>query len=51
VVQVAVGWCRELEGAEADVVESLVVNAEGLIGVLDQLVDREGGVVRLHGRK
>ena len=32
---------------EADVVESLVVDAEGLIGVLDQLVDGEGGVVGL----
>merc|ERR1711966_419116 len=34
-------------GAEADVVEGLVVHAEALVGVLDELVDGEGGVVRL----
>ena len=33
---------------EADVVESLVVNTVGLVGVLDQLVDGQGGVVGLH---
>ena len=33
---------------EADVVESLVIDAVGLICVLHQLVDGEGGVVRLH---
>ena len=38
----------ELQGSEADVVQSFVVNAEGLVRVLDQLVDREGGVVWLN---
>ena len=33
---------------EADVVESLVVDAEALVSVLHQLVDGEGGVVGLH---
>ena len=33
---------------EADVVESLIVNAEGLVSVLHQLVDWQGGVVGLH---
>ena len=33
---------------EADVVESLVVNAECLVCVLHQLVDGERGVVGLH---
>jgi hypothetical protein len=33
---------------EADVIKGLVINAIGLVGVLDQLVDGEGGVVRLH---
>ena len=33
---------------EADVVESLIVNAEGLVSVLHQLVDGQGGVVGLH---
>jgi hypothetical protein len=47
VVQVTVGGVVQLESPHADVVESLVVNAEGLVGVLDQLVDGEGGVVGL----
>ena len=47
VVQVAVAGVGELEGAHADVVQSLVVDTEGLVGVLDQLVDGEGGVVGL----
>ena len=46
-VQVAVGWGGELEGSEADVVESFVIDAVGLIGVLDELVNGEGGVVGL----
>mmetsp|Transcript_8066 Transcript_8066/g.14380 ORF Transcript_8066/g.14380 Transcript_8066/m.14380 type:complete len:454 (+) Transcript_8066:282-1643(+) len=47
VVKVAVGGGGELEGAEADVVEGLVIENHDLIGVLDELVDREGGVVGL----
>ena len=47
-VKVAIGGVRLLQGAEADVVQRLVVDAEGLVGVLDQLVDGEGGVVGLH---
>ena len=47
VVQVAVCGSGELQRAEADVVQGLVVDAEGLVGVLDQLMDRQGGVVRL----
>merc|ERR1711903_66179 len=46
-VQVTIGWGGELEGTEADVVEGLVVHAHTLVGVLDQLVDGEGGVVWL----
>lgn len=64
VVQVAIGRVGQLEGTHADVVESLymlgfalrspipssylIVNAEGLIRVLDQLVDGESGVVWLN---
>ena len=33
---------------EADIVESLVVNAVGLVGVLHELVHRQSRVVRLH---
>jgi hypothetical protein len=39
VVQVTVGRSSELEGTEADIVESLVINDHDFIGVLDQLVD------------
>ena len=48
VVKVTVGRGGELQGAEADVVQGLVVEGEALVGVLDKLVDGEGGVVRLH---
>lgn len=47
VVEVTVSWGSKLEGSETDVVESLVVDAEGLVRVLDQLVNRKGSVVRL----
>mmetsp|Transcript_31309 Transcript_31309/g.79466 ORF Transcript_31309/g.79466 Transcript_31309/m.79466 type:complete len:502 (-) Transcript_31309:80-1585(-) len=50
VVEVTEGGGGELEGTEADVVQGLVVNAEALVGVLDKLVDREGGVVGLNDR-
>ena len=33
---------------EADVVERLVIDTKGLVGVLDKLVYGEGGVVGLH---
>ena len=46
-VQVSVCGRGQFEGTEADVVESFVINAEGLIGVFDQLVDGKGGVVGL----
>ena len=38
-VEISVGGSGELEGTEADIVESFVVNAEGLICVLNQLMD------------
>ena len=47
-VEITVGWGGELEGSEADIVKSLVINAHDLIGVLDELMDREGGVVWLN---
>jgi len=48
VVQVTVGRGGQLQGPEADIVESLVVNAVGLVGVLHELVHRQSRVVRLH---
>lgn len=47
VVQVAVGGVVELKGPHADVVEGLVVDTEGLVRVLNELVNGEGGVVGL----
>jgi len=44
-VKITVGGGGELEGSEADIVEGLVVNAHNLIGVLNKLMDGEGGVV------
>ncbi|EPY39693.1 hypothetical protein AGDE_04235 [Angomonas deanei] len=46
-VEVAEGGSGELEGSETDIVQSLIVDAHRFIGVLDQLVDGEGGVVGL----
>merc|ERR1712066_897710 len=45
-VKITIGRGGELEGSEADIIEGLVINAHNLIGVLDKLMDREGGVVR-----
>ena len=46
-VKVTVRWGRQLESAEANVVQSLVVDTESLVRVLDELVNREGSIVRL----
>lgn len=46
-VEVTVSWSREFERAEADLVKSLIVNTEGLIRVLDKLVNGESGIVWL----
>ena len=47
-VKITIGWGGELEGSEADIVKGLVVNAHDIIGVLDKLMDRKGGVVWLN---
>ena len=39
VVEVTVCWGRQLESTEADVVQSLIVDTESLIRVLDELVN------------
>ena len=46
-VEIAVGGGGELQCPEADIVESLVIDTEGLIGVLNKLVNGESGVVWL----
>lgn len=48
VVEVSICGCGELQRVEADVIKSLIINAVGLICVLNQLMHRQGGVVRLH---
>ena len=47
-VQVSVCWGGQLQSPEADVVESLVVDAKRFVCVLDQLMDGQGGVVGLN---
>lgn len=46
-VEITVGRCRQLECPEADVIQRLVIDAERLVRVLDELVDGERGVVGL----
>jgi hypothetical protein len=46
-VKITVGWGGELKGSEADIVKGLVINAHNLIGVLNKLMDGEGGVIWL----
>jgi hypothetical protein len=45
VVEVAVRRSCELECPEANVAEGLVLDAEGLIGGLDELMDGQGAVI------
>jgi len=44
-VQVTISGGSELEGSEADIVEGFVVDDLDFIGIFDQLMDGEGGVV------
>ncbi len=46
-VQVGVGGALDVEVAAADVVKGLVVDLVGDIGVLEERVDAQDGVVRL----
>lgn len=48
VVQVTIGGGGELESAEANIIQSLVINAHNLISVLNKLVNREGSIVWLN---
>jgi hypothetical protein len=47
VVEVAIHRGRELERPRADIAEGLVVEAEDLIGGLEELVDGQGTVIKL----
>lgn len=46
-VQVTVCGSSQLQGPETNLIESFVINAESLIGIFDELVYGESGVVRL----
>ena len=51
-VQVLVAGTRDIEVALADVVDGLIVNKEGAVGVLDGAVGRQDGIVGLNnGRR
>jgi len=45
VVQVTIGGGGQFKGSEADVIKSFVVDDHTFVGVFDQLMDRQGGVV------
>lgn len=50
VVQVTIGGGGQLQSAEANIVQGLVVNAEGLVRVFHKLVHRQSGVVWFNDR-
>jgi hypothetical protein len=45
VVQVTIGGGGQFKGSEADIIKSFIVDNHTFIGVFDQLMDRQGGVV------
>lgn len=47
-VQITISGCGEFERAEANVVQSFIIDAVGLVCILYQLMDRQSGVVGLH---
>ena len=47
-VQVPVCWRGEFQCAEADVIESFVVDTERFISIFNELMDRQGSVVWLY---
>ena len=47
-VKITISGGGELKGSEADIVESFVVNAHDIIGVLDELMHGKSGVVWLN---
>jgi len=38
-VEITVCWGGELEGSEANIIKSFVINAHNFIGVFDELMD------------
>merc|ERR1719269_236726 len=50
VIKVTIGRRRELQRAEADIIQSLVVEGEREVRILDELVHRKRAIVRLNDR-
>ena len=46
-VEITISWGGELEGSEADVIKGFVIDNLHFIGVLNELMHGEGGVVWL----
>ena len=44
-VQISISGGGQLKGTEADIIKSLIVNAEGLISIFHKLMNRQGGIV------
>jgi len=44
-VQVTIGWGGQFQSSETNIIKSFVINDHTLIGVFDQLMDRQGSVV------
>jgi hypothetical protein len=49
-IEVTIGGVGELEGTEADLIEGFIINTEGGIRVLHELVNGEGSIVGLNDR-
>jgi len=47
-VEVPVGRRGKLQRPEANVIQGLIIEKHALVSILDKLVERENGVVRLH---
>jgi len=48
VVKITISGGGEFKGSETDIVEGFVINDEDHIGIFNQLMDRQGGVVRFN---
>ena len=46
-IKITVGWGGEFQGTEVDVIKCFVIDAERLIRVLNQLVNRKRGIIGL----
>ena len=46
-IEVTVGRCSKFESSETNVVKGFIIDAEGLVRVLYELMNRECGIVRL----